>query len=690
MRVSTVTLALCLTLASCTGTDSGRVPGVVDDARLVGAGADPDNWLTYGRTYAEQRFSPLSQISQATVDRLGLSWYADMGSLRGMEATPLVVDGALYVTSAWSFIHAFDAATGEPMWTYDPGVDRAHARFVCCDVVNRGAAYYKGRVYAGTLDGRLVAVDAETGDLAWEVQTTPENSAYSVTGAARVFDGKVLIGNSGAEFGVRGYVSAYDAESGALIWRTYTVPGDPADGQETEWLEWAAETWSGEWWKAGGGGTAWDAIVYDPELELVYIGVGNGSPWYERIRSPGGGDNLFLSSILAVRITDGEYVWHYQTTPGDNWDYTATQPLMLADLEIDGRGRKVIMQAPKNGFFYVIDRETGEFISGEAFAQVTWATGLTQEGRPIENPVARDLTGGVHVAPGPAGSHSWHPMSFHPETGLVYFPVMEHSILHAVNDDWDYDARTENIGGDWEYDGPTAGTPTVSTGHLVAWDPVGQREAWRVEHPDPLSGGTLATAGGLVFQGRGDGQLRAYRASDGHLLWGFQNETGIAAPPITFQVDGVQHLAVLAGWGGPDVLFNDPEGIGGGRTGPGRLLVFKLDGEATLPPPAPEPGPIPVPTFTVAATPAEVDEGATLYNDFCISCHGSDAVSGGITPDLRRATEAVHQTFSDIVLGGVRAPLGMPPFDDLLTEEDVRRIQAYILSRARESASSSP
>jgi PQQ-dependent dehydrogenase (methanol/ethanol family) len=595
------TWILVSTLAGC------GVGGPVDDARLARADADQANWLTYGRTYEEQRHSPLTQIEEGTLDRLGLAWFADMGTIRGLEATPLVVDGTLYVTSSWSIIHAFDAATGQRRWTYDPRVDRAHSRYVCCDVVNRGPAFYMGKVYAGTIDGRLVAVDAQTGQFVWEAQTTPLGKAYSITGAPRIADGKVLIGNGGAEFGVRGYVSAYDAESGELVWRTYTVPGDPADGHETEWLADAAQTWSGDWWQAGGGGTAWDAIVYDPELELVYIGVGNGSPWYSRLRSPGGGDNLFLSSILAVRASDGEYVWHYQTTPGDNWDYTATQPLMLADLEIDGAVRQVIMQAPKNGFFYVVDRATGEFISGQAFAEVTWATGLTPEGRPIENPVARALDGGVHVAPGPNGSHNWHPMSFNPETGLVYFSVYEHSQLHSPDDEWEYDARRINIAGNFDYDGPTTGEEMPERGRLVAWDPVAQREVWRVEHPQPLSGGTLSTASGLVFQGRADGRLRAYRATDGEVLWEFEHETGIGAAPMTYQVDGTQYLAVLSGWGGPEVLLNS--GLGIGKTGPGRLLVFRLDGDAELPPPLPPPPPIEAPTFDLGATPVEVAAG---------------------------------------------------------------------------------
>jgi PQQ-dependent dehydrogenase (methanol/ethanol family) len=665
--------------------DPSAEPGIPDgDARLLNAESEPDNWLTYGRTYKEQRHSPHTQINDDSIGRLGLAWYADMGTRRGLEATPLIVDGVIYVTSSWSILHAFDAATGKHLWTHDPQVNRGHARYLCCDVVNRGPAYFNGKIYAGTIDGRLLSVAAASGELLWQVQTTPKGKAYSITGAPRVADGKVLIGNGGAEFGVRGYVSAYDAGTGELVWRTYTVPGDPVDGQETEWLAEAAKTWSGNWWQAGGGGTAWDSIVYDPESGLVYIGVGNGSPWYSRLRSPEGGDNLYLSSILAVRIADGEYVWHFQTTPGDNWDYTATQPLMLAELEIDGRERRVIMQAPKNGFFYVIDRETGEFLSAELFANVTWATGITPEGRPIENPVARALENGVHVAPGPAGSHSWHPMSFNPDTGLVYFPVIEYSIVHAPLDDWEYDPRTINIANDMLYDGPTAGEKMPAVGRLVAWDPVAQREVWRVEHPQPLSGGTLSTAAGIVFQGRADGRFRAYRATDGEVLWEFLNETGIVAAPVTYAINGTQYIAVLAGFGGPDVLLNTD--LGGGNVGPGRLLVFALDRNVSLPEPLPSLSPIPEPTITFSVTDAEFAAGERLYGDYCVGCHGIDAVSGGITPDLRRTSPQVHEQINDIVLGGAREALGMPRFDDVLDEQDVRLIQGYVLQRARDSA----
>ncbi|MEX2285393.1 MAG: PQQ-dependent dehydrogenase, methanol/ethanol family, partial [Gemmatimonadota bacterium] len=556
-RLSAATRYLILT-ALVIGCDSRTG---VDDSVLSAAEDDSANWLTYGRTYEEQRFSPLKQIGEASISRLGLAWSLELNTNRGLEGTPLVHNGALYTTSAWSVLHAVDAATGRQLWTYDPKVPKEFARFACCDVVNRGPALYRGRVYAGTLDGRLIAVDAQTGTLAWEVKTTPDNSAYSITGAPRIAAGNVLIGNGGAEFGVRGYVSAYDAADGRLVWRTYTVPGDPAKPFESEAMKRAAATWAGEYWKAGGGGTAWDAIVYDPALQLVYVGTGNGSPWFQRLRSQGTGDNLYLSSIIALRVDNGDQVWHYQTTPGDNWDFTATQPLMLATLEMNGSPKRVIMQAPKNGFFYVLDRENGKLLSAKNFTNIDWATGIDANGRPIESEAARKLTGATLVAPGPYGAHNWHPMSFNPNTGLVYFPVIDAKFVYVVDDAWKYDQRKTNVGDALNrYSGPELAKwfSQPPTGRLIAWDPVAQKEVWRVEHPLPLSGGTLSTAGNLVFQGRADGKLSAYRANDGKVLWEFDTGVGIAAPPITYIAGGKQYIAVLSGWGGSAVLLNVP------------------------------------------------------------------------------------------------------------------------------------
>ena len=401
--------------------------GSVTDSSLAGADAQVDDWLSYGRTYAETRFSPLDQIDEGNVGELGLAWSYATGSTRGLEATPLVHDGVMVATGSWSTVFALDARTGRELWRFDPQVDGAVGARACCDVVNRGVALYADRVYVGALDGRLIALDARTGARVWEVQTTDPELPYTITGAPRVVKGKVIIGNGGAELGVRGYVSAFDADTGKQVWRTYTVPAAPSEKQESNALEEALKTWTGdEWWKVGGGGTAWDSMAYDPELRLLYIGTGNGSPWVRQIRSPDGGDNLYLSSILALNPDNGELVWHYQTTPGDNWDFTATQHMILADLVIDGQPRKVIMQAPKNGFFYVLDRQTGKLISAENYVEVTWASHVDKAtGRPVEV-IGQDYKEGLAlVKPTAFGGHNWHPMSFNPKTGLVYIPAQE-------------------------------------------------------------------------------------------------------------------------------------------------------------------------------------------------------------------------------------------------------------------------
>jgi quinohemoprotein ethanol dehydrogenase len=676
-----LTAAACI-LAIIGCARSRNVP--VDDAALRAADADPSNWITYVSTYSEQRFSRLQQVNEQTVSRLGLAWSFDLGTLRGLEATPLVKDGVLYTTSAWSLVYAFDARTGHLLWQYDPHVPKDHAKFVCCDVVNRGVALYRGRVYVGTLDGRLIALDAKTGAVVWDVQTTPKDGPYAITGAPRIAKGRVFIGNAGSEYAVRGYVSAYDADTGNLIWRSYTVPGDPSKPFESEAMRRAAATWSGEWWKAGGGGSAWDTIVYDPDLDFVFFGTGNGSPWYDRLRSKG--DNLYIASIVALRADTGEQIWAYQTTPGDNWDYDATQPLMLANLTIDGQQRHVLMQANKNGFFYELDRETGKLISARPYAEVNWAKGIDANGRPIENAAIRELKDATIVRPSSAGAHNWHPLSFNPTTGLVYMGVLDATSLQAVTVGWKINLHDQVTGLDRGYQGPVRKQwlATKPSGKLVAWDPAAQREAWHIDLPDPGSGGTLSTAGNLVFQGRADGKLQAYRATDGKVLWEFEAGIGIMAPPMTYQVDGTQYIAVLAGWGGPEVLGN--RATGKGKVGPGKLLSFSLGGSATLPAYERVVQPVPVPTFKLAASRPEVEKGRILYATFCARCHGGDAVSGGLVPDLRNATAGTHEKFEEIVRGGALRELGMPSFSEDLTAAQVRLIQAYVLDRARESA----
>ena len=662
----------------------------VDGARIGAADREPHNWLSHGRTYSEQRFSPLDRIDTANVARLGLAWSFDFPTDRGMEATPIVVDGRMYVSSTWSMVYAFDAKTGAPLWHHDPQVPRAWAVHLCCDAVNRGVAVWDGKVFVGTLDGRLQALDAADGKLLWSVQTTPTDKPYSITGAPRVVKGLVIIGNGGSELGVRGYVSAYDAGTGALAWRFYTVPGDPALPVESPALEKAAATWSGgEWWKIGGGGTVWDSMAYDPELNLLYVGVGNGSPWNQQYRSPGGGDNLYLSSIVALNPDSGAYVWHYQTTPGDTWDYTATQHLVLAELPIGGTLRKVIMQAPKNGFFYVLDRATGEFISGDAYAYQTWAKGIDATGRPIPNEEARYVGKEALVFPSPHGAHNWQPMSFSPRTGLVYIPVQEIPFVYRHDDAFAFAPGLWNTGVDVEAAGlpedPAAAAEVLKLvqGRLIAWDPVACKEVWRVEQGAPFNGGVLSTAGGLVFQGSARGEFAAYRADTGERLWAAPVQTGVVAAPMTYGVDGEQYVAVVVGWGGGLPLAGGRVAQMAGSVNRSRLLVYALGGRQRLPEPAAVARELAPPPLE--ATPEQVARGKSLFAARCMPCHGDGAVGGGVVPDLRYASAATHAGFDAIVRGGVRHQKGMAGFAQVLDADDVAAIHAYVIKRAHDA-----
>ena len=665
-----------------------RATAGIDGARIVGGEAK--NWLSTGRTYDEQRHSPLDQIDQQTVGELGLAWYWDTGTKRGLEATPIVVDGTMFSTGTWSVVWAHDAATGELLWKYDPKVPRAWARYACCDVVNRGVAVWKGRVYVGTLDGRLVALDAGTGEPVWDVYTVPRDRAYTITGAPRIVGDKVIIGNGGAEYGVRGYITAYDAGTGARLWRFHTVPGNPADGFESEDMELAAATWQGgRWWEVGGGGTVWDSMAFDPELNLLYIGTGNGSPWNRYIRSPGGGDNLYLSSIVAINPDTGRRVWHYQTTPGDTWDYTAVQHMILADIEFAGRLRQVIMQAPKNGFFYVIDRTNGEFITAEAYVPVTWATHVDPEtGRPVENPEAHYANEAKRVRPGPLGGHNWHPMTYHPGTGLVYIPALETRFDFAQDNAFRYVPENWNTGVDL---GLTAPPPTAEEnianlqdigGFLAAWDPVSQREVWRVRHATAWNGGLLSTAGGLVFQGRADGRFAAYAADTGELLWESPTHTGIIAAPVSYSIGGEQYISVVAGWGGAYSIATGAPRHRDNVLSEGRILTYKLNGSVRLPEPEVTYIGVPAPP-AMDYTPEQVQRGQDAFHAYCAVCHGPGVGTSGTIASLLYASHATHEIWNAIVLDGAYTAMGMPEFSHALDAGGAQDIRAYVVDRAR-------
>ncbi|UZE50722.1 PQQ-dependent dehydrogenase, methanol/ethanol family [Rhodopseudomonas sp. P2A-2r] len=692
--MASITLALSLTVSAGTAFAQSAAKGSADHIKAVTSAVDgasikantatSQDWPTIGLDYAETRFSKLNQINVDNVKKLGLVWSYSLGSSRGVEATPVVVDGIMYQTASWSVVHAIDARTGKNIWTFDPGVDREKGYKGCCDVVNRGVALYKGKVLVAAYDGRLIALDAVTGQKVWEKDTLIDHDhSYTITGAPRVFNGKVIIGQGGAEYGARGYVTAYDAETGSQAWRWFTVPGDPAKPFEDESMAAAAKTWdpAGKYWLNGGGGTPWDTMTYDPELNLVYIGTGNGSPWNRNVRSPDGGDNLYLASLVALNADTGKYVWHYQETPGDNWDYTSTQPMILADITIDGAPRKVILHAPKNGFFFVVDRTNGKFISAKNFVDVNWATGYDANGRPIEVAAARG-DAPYDAVPGPYGAHNWHPMSFNPQTGLVYLPAQNVPVNLTPEKTFAQNAPTPGkFGGTtgWNVGFMLNATPPKAPafGRLIAWDPVKQKEAWRAEYVAPWNGGTLTTAGNLVFQGTADGRFIAYNAANGDKLWESPTGTGVVAAASTYLIDGKQYVSIAVGWGG---VF----GISQRATelqSPGTVYTFAVDGKA------------PLPAFVKYQTegllkgvkydPADVAEGTAIYVAACATCHGVPGVDkGGNVPNLGYLPTETIANLKGIVFKGPFRDRGMPDFTGKLTDKDVVKIQAFIQGTA--------
>ena len=685
-------------------------PGNIDLARWRNADREPGQWLALGRTWKGDRYSPLTQLDTASVARLGFAWEYEARSHRGrvehgQEATPIVVDGVLYGSGPWGSVFAVDARTGRERWRYDPEVDGSYNRRACCDVVNRGLQVWKGKIYVATLDGFLVALDAGTGREVWRVDTFIDRDErfYTITGPPQVAKHVVVIGNSGAEFGVRGYITAYDLDTGKQAWRFFTVPGDPAKGgpEHPEVAE-AAKTWGPKTdWASGLGGTVWGEMTYDPDLNLLYVGTGNSSPYSGWHRDPSRGDNLYLVSILAINPDDGRLAWHYQQVPWELWDYTATMNMILADLEIGGRVRKVIMQAPKNGYYYVLDRETGEFLSAKPFVFVNWATGIDSTGRPMLNPAAVYEKGPAIVFPTEAGGHNWQPMAFNPATGLAYIPAREQGMVIADEPEYRWRKGDANLGSTAAFSfifelmteaerlGVDAvikahpGLPSLATREaLIAWDPVKQEERWRVPVGDQdwSGGGVLTTAGNLVVQGTSAGMLVVYRADTGEKLKEIEVGTAIMAAPVSYQLDGEQYVAVIAGFGGAMAPVY-PKGTAMYRyQNYGRILAFKLGGGPTPLPPERVAASTPEPPSRPGSSDALAARGGALFGTQCAFCHGARGEARlSAYPDLYRLPAETHAAFDSIVRGGKLAAAGMSSFADLLSEADVQAIHAYLI-----------
>jgi len=667
-------------------TISSTVLAQVNDEDIANVDQD-GQWLAYGRGHDEARYAPLTDIDDGNVQQLGVEWFIDLPNDVGLVSTPLVVDGILYFIGTMNIVRAVDAVSGEIMWTYDPRVaEEVGSRKKVGFVHNRGLSFYGDKVFGATWDGRLFALDYKTGEELWITRTFSIDAPLYITGTPKAFKGKVVIGNGGTENGpARGFITAYEAETGEEAWKFYIVPGNPAEGFENPAMEMAAETWTGEWWKHGGGGNTWHGFTYDAEMDALYIGTGNGSPWNAAIRSPDGGDNLFLSSVVALDPDNGDYLWHYQTTPGDTWDYTSTMDIVLADLEINGSSVKALMHAPKNGFFYVINRENGELISAENYVETTWASHIDMStGRPVEIEGARYNNSSAKIMPGPLGAHSWHPMSFNPDTGLVYIPTIRWGVEYddqAYAREFSAGEFEPNFAVDWSGD-----LDAEISGSLQAWDPVSQEQRWEVDYAHMYNAGTLTTAGNLVFQGTADGHLVAYNASSGELLWDIDLGLGISAPPITYKIGNKQYLSVLVGWGGAGAAGFDRDGITLGwayGVHDRRLVTFTLGGELELPSQPPPYFPAPLVDTGFALDEGLAEAGGTLYLDsFCSFCHGANAVAAGMAPDLRASQIPLNQqTFASVVRDGAFISRAMPAHPEL-TDQELEAIRHYIRQQA--------
>ena len=707
-------LACALLVASCEVKHGpsvlARGAGQVDLPRLLAAEREPGAWLANGRDLGKTFYSPLASIDRNTVARLGFAWEFQTGTARGMESTPLLVDGVMYVSGVAGRVYALDPADGSVRWRFEPSIDLKYSRSACCDIVNRGLAVWKGRVYVATVDGILYSLDAGDGRVLWKVDTIVDRSrAYSVTGAPQIAGPVVVIGNGGAEYDSRGYASAYDLETGTLAWRFFTVPGDPEKPQESAALQRAAKTWTGgNWWERGGGGNVWDAITYDPETNLVYFGTANGAPTSRSKRSPGGGDNLYVASIIAVHADSGEYAWHYQETPGERWDFDATPHLVLATLQWEGRARKVLLQASKNGFFYVLDRGTGELLRADPFVATSWAKSVDRKtGRPIEEQSADYSDGKPRlIFPSTIGAHNFNPMSLSARTGLVYIPTVHAGMVLTESP-----ALGPRLPGRFETGAQMAlsaqlaapqslppamrplaaasalkGMPDIAMyASLKAWDPVAGKVVWEARNVSFADhGGVLSTGGGLVVQGGIDGKLRVYNDETGALLKQIDVGTAMIAAPMTYLVGGVQYIAITAGSGGGGWNVWSPENAAYTRGNANRVLAFRLDGGATpIPVPLSPVTPVPQPPDSIGTT-ADVRAGAALFATNCGHCHAN--LPRAPVPDLRRSGLLRDETaFQSVVRGGALQERGMPRWDDLLTTAEVHRIRAWLIAVAQQA-----
>jgi len=671
--------------------------GQIDDARMANAASEPQNWLLHSGTHMAQNYSALDQINVGNIKDLKPAWQLEFDTNRGQESTPIVVDGVAYVTTAWSKVYAVDAKTGKQLWFYDPKVPGQSGAKGCCDVVNRGAAVYKGRVYSGTWDGRLIALDARTGKLVWSTQTVDPDSVLTVTSAPRIANGLVYIGNAGGDFGGRGYVTAYHADTGKQAWRFYLTPGDPKkkDGAASDDImdTLVQPTWPGPHNEYRGGANVWNSMVYDPEFDQVLLATGDGFPWNRHFRSEGKGDNLFIASIVALDAKTGKYKWHYQETPGESWDLDAIADIVLADLPVDGKVRKVAMHAPKSGLFWVLDRQTGRAISGVPFvAGVNWTFGLDPAtGKPIMNPAAY-YDNKTPVRVGPNSAHSWHPVSFSPKTGLMYLQANQTPPpLWTPKPTYEWIKGVDNVGL-YMFGGPIPAETLARTppedksipraSWLMAWNPVTQAPAWKTE---ARGGGVLATAGNLVFQGEARnlmGTLNAYRADTGEKVWSFPVPNAIHTSPVSYMIDGEQYILLPMGAGGTNALLGGGPDVRENRNG--RLVAFKLNGKATLPPDAPPAGPMRPPAATETFTASAILQGQDLYGQFCARCHGIGARSSNMIPDLRRSTALANKPlWSTVVEGGALVNKGMISWTKFLPAGGAEAIRAYVAEETR-------